>query len=135
MFIYLATFSDTALLVVRIALGALLIAHGWPKLKDLKTTAHNFNQMGFKPGALFGTAAALLEFFGGIAIVIGFMTQVVAALLVGEFVVTTLWRISKKHPFANGWELDLLILASAILLLSVGAGNHSVDSSIFLGGF
>lgn len=133
MFIYLATFSDTALLVLRLALGALFIAHGWPKLRNLKKTAENFDQMGFRPGALFGGIAAFLEFFGGIAIVCGFMVQPLAALFVIEFIVTTLWRISKKHPFVGGWELDLLILSAAVLLLSIGAGLYSADAVLFSG--
>ena len=41
---------------------------------------------------------------------------------------TTLWRISKKHPYVNGWEIDLLILGSAVLLLSIGAGGYSADA-------
>jgi putative oxidoreductase len=135
MYIYLATYSDTALLILRLAFGAVLIAHGWPKLKDLKKNAENFNQMGFRPGAFFGSLAAFLEFFGGIAIVLGFMVQPVAALLAAEFIVILIWRIAKKHAFVGGWELDLLMLGSAILLLSVGAGGYSADTSLFLGGF
>lgn len=132
MFIYLATYSDLAILVLRVALGALLIAHGLPKIRNLKKTAEDFGQMGFKPGALFGSIAAFLEFFGGIAIVLGFMVQPVAALFVMEFIVINAWRISRKHSFVGGWELDLLILGSAILLLSIGAGNYSADAYLFL---
>jgi putative oxidoreductase len=132
MFIYLATYSDLAILILRLALGALLIAHGWPKLRDLKKTAENFNQMGFKPGALFGSIAAFLEFFGGIAIAAGLMLQPVAALFVMEFIVIAIWRISKKHNFVGGFELDLLILGTVILLLSLGAGSYSADAYLSL---
>lgn len=135
MLIYLATYSDTALLILRLALGIVLVAHGLPKLRDLKKNAEDFNQMGFKPGAFFGSLAAFLEFFGGIAIIIGFMVQPVAALVVGEFIVILLWRILKKHPFVGGWELDLIIFSTAILLLSVGGGNYSADTFFFVGGF
>ncbi|OGY98461.1 MAG: hypothetical protein A2855_00085 [Candidatus Liptonbacteria bacterium RIFCSPHIGHO2_01_FULL_57_28] len=128
MFLYLATYSDITILVLRVALGALLIAHGWPKLRDWKQTTENFNMMGFKPGALFGGIAAVLEFFGGIAIVVGFLVQPIAVLVAIQFTVTTLWRISKKHPYVNGWEIDLLILGSAVLLLSIGAGGYSADA-------
>lgn len=134
-FIYLATYSDVALLILRLALGGLLIAHGWPKLRNLKKTAADFGQMGFKPGALFGSIAAFLEFFGGVAIAAGFMIQPVAALFVMEFIVITIWRIFKKHTFVGGWELDLLILGAVILLLSLGAGGYSADTYFFLPGF
>lgn len=131
MFIYLATYSDIALLILRVFFGALVIAHGLPKLRDLKGTAAAFNQMGFKPGIFFGTLAGILEFFGGIAIAAGFLTQPVAALFVIEFIVTTIWRIAKKHPFAGGWELDLLLVGIAVLLLSIGAGSHAMDAYLF----
>ena len=135
MFIYLATYSDVALLILRIALGAILIAHGWPKLRNLKKTAADFDQMGFKPGALFGSMAAFLEFFGGIAIAAGLMVQPVAALFVLEFIVITIWRIFKKHTFVGGWELDFLILGAVILILSIGAGSYSADAYLSLPGF
>lgn len=135
MFIYLATYSDTAILILRLVLGALLIAHGLPKLRNLKKTAEGFEQMGFKPGALFGGIAGFLEFFGGIAVAVGFMVQVFAALFVIEFIVILIWRISKKHNFVGGWELDLLILGSALLFLSIGAGSYSADASLFLSWF
>jgi putative oxidoreductase len=134
-FYYLATYSDTALLVLRLAFGSVVLAHGIPKLRDLKANATAFNQMGFKPGALFGTVAGILEVFGGIAIVLGFLTQPVAALFVIQFVVILVWRITKKHGFVGGWELDLLILSMALLLLSIGSGNYSVDASFLLSGF
>jgi putative oxidoreductase len=135
MFIYLATYGDIALLALRLVVGGILIAHGLPKMRDLKKNALDFGQMGFKPGGLFGSAAAFLEFFGGIAIVIGFMVQPVAAILVIEFLVILAWRISKKHSLIGGWELDVLILGSALLLASLGAGIYSADASLFLGGF
>lgn len=135
MFIYLATYSDLALLILRVAVGAVLVAHGLPKLRNLRKTSEDFNQMGFKPGALFGSVAAFLEFFGGVAIILGFMVQPVAALFAMEFVVINIWRISKRHAFVGGWELDLLILASIILLFSIGAGNYSSDAYLFLNGF
>src|SRR5882724_6666102 len=107
MFIYLATYSDTALLALRFAFGALMIAHGWPKLRNLKATAKSFDQMGFKPGALFGSIAAFLETFGGIAIILGFLTQPIALLFVVQFAIIIVWKILKKQPFVGGWEIDL----------------------------
>lgn len=134
-FYYLATYSDTALLILRFVFGSVVMAHGLPKLRDLKANAATFNKMGFRPGALFGTIAGVLEFFGGIAIILGFLTQPVAALFVIQFVVILVWRIAKKHPFVGGWELDLLILSMALLLFSIGPGGHSVDTSFFFSGF
>ena len=116
-------------LLLRLALGIVLIAHGWPKLRDLKTTAKNFDGMGFKPGKLFGTAAAILEFFGGVGLVLGLATTEIAAILALQFIVILIWKWFTKKPLvgAYGWELDLIILAGLIALFSLGAGAFSLD--------
>jgi putative oxidoreductase len=118
-------------LILRIALGAIFIVHGWKKMRDLKQNAKNFEAMGFRPGKLFGTAAALLEFVGGILLLFGLFTTSIAALFILEFAVILIWRWVKRMPFVGGWELDLLILASVIALFSLGAGAYSLDRMIF----
>ena len=112
-------------LILRIALGAVFIVHGWSKMRDLRQNAKNFDAMGFKPGKLFGTVAALLEFFGGIALLIGLGTTWVAGLFILEFIVIILWRWAKHMPFVGGWELDLLILAGVIILFLSPEYIHS----------
>ena len=119
------------MLVLRVALGAVLIAHGWPKIKDLKQNAKNFYGMGFKPGIFWGSVAAILEFFGGILLILGFFTAPVAFLLAGQFVVIIFWKLSKNMPLVGGWEFDLLILAGLLVLLSLGAGPYALDRMFY----
>lgn len=121
-------YSDWALLVLRLAVGLILVAHGWPKIKDLKTTAQNFDAMGFKPGRLWGTIAALLEFFGGLLMIIGWLTQVAASLLVLEFIVIMLWRFKRKDKLVGGFELDLILLASLLTLAATGSSVLALDN-------
>jgi len=126
-------YGGLGVFALRIALGAIFLAHGWPKIKDLRTTAANFNGMGFRPGALWGTVIALLEFFGGIALVLGAFTQIVTVFFIVEFATILIWKISKRNPFVGGWEFDLLILAAILVLLLNGGGSYSLDRSYFLG--
>ena len=135
MFFLLTLYDDWGLLFLRLALGLILVVHGWPKVKNLKTTASNFAAMGFRPGFFWGTLIALLEFFGGLAFIVGFFMQPLAALFVIEFITAITWRISKHHAFAGGYELDLLMLAAFIALLLSGAGAFSLDHFFFFGGF
>ena len=120
-------YDQWPVLILRIALGVIFVAHGWPKLRNLKTTAKNFDGMGFKPGALFGTITALLEFFGGIALVIGFLTAAFAGLFVLEFAVILIWKWARRLPLVGGWELDLLIFAAVLALFALGGGAFSLD--------
>lgn len=124
-------YGGAALFALRVLLGLTVLAHGWPKVKDLKQTAANFTAMGFRPGAFWGTLIALLEFAGSLALIFGFLVQPVAILFVIEFLATTAWRIGKRHPFIGGWELDLALLAGMLALSFLGGGLYSLDR-IFL---
>ncbi len=120
-------YSDWALFVLRLVFGFIFLAHGWPKLKSLKTTAKNFSAMGFKPGAFWGPLTAIVEFFGGLAVIFGFLMQLAALLFAVEFAVINVWKIAKRQPFIGNVELDLLLLAAALLLLVFGGGSFSVQ--------
>ena len=123
-------FGDFGLLALRRAVGAILIGHGWPKIKNLRANAVGFEGMGFKPGFVWGTIVALLEFVGGIAIFAGFLVQPLAVLFAIQFVVILL-TVKRGKPLIHGTDLDILILAAALALATVGGGAPSVDA--FLG--
>src|SRR3989344_2429492 len=103
MITYLFIWSGITLLLLRIFYGVLFVAHGWPKIKDLMQNAKNFEGMGFRPGLFWGTLVALLEFFGGLAIIAGPFTQVLGLLLAVEMIVATIWRLKMKHKFVGGY--------------------------------
>jgi len=133
MYPFLLLLSGWGLLVLRLALGAIMVVHGFPKLKNLKETGSNFSNMGFRPGMFWGTLAARLESFGGIALIFGVLTVPFALLFMGEFFVIVIWKIAKHGAFAGGWELDLLILAAAATLFFSGAGAISLDHLLLVG--
>ena len=119
-------FSDWSVLILRIILGLVLIVHGWPKIKNLSANAQNFVAMGFKPAKFWGTIAAVVEFLGGLLLILGFLTQLVAFFVVIQFVVAIL-KVKIKQNFVGGYELDLLILGAALLLMTVGGGFYGLD--------
>lgn len=132
MSVLLLSFSDYALFLLRIAFGAVFLVHGWPKIRDLKQNAQNFDGMGFKPGALWGTIAALLEVIGGIALLVGLLTQVVALLIALEMVVATLWKKKNKQPFIGGYEFDVVLVAAGLVLATQGGGVWALDNVLGL---
>lgn len=127
----LLVFSDWALLILRIVVGIIFIAHGWPKFKDLKANAGSFEMMGFKPGILWGTIVAFVEFLGGLALLVGFATQLAALLIAFDMLVAFLWKVQRGQKLVGGFELDLTLMASVLVLATIGAGSLSLDS--FLG--
>lgn len=123
MFLPFAIFSDYALLALRLALGLIVVAHGWPKLKDLRGTGAWMASVGFRPGILWAAVAAVVEFFGGLLFIAGIFVQPIAALLVGQFTVITIWKLARRENFKGSIELDILILAAALVLLSIDGGS------------
>ncbi|SNV17625.1 DoxX family protein [Dermatophilus congolensis] len=121
----------TALLLARLLLGVVLIAHGWQKffLDGISATAAAFTRMGAPMPYLSATAAATIELIGGVLIVLGAATVltalVVAANMFGAFVIAHMGHgIFIKN---GGWELVGMIGAVAITLAVTGAGRFSAD--------
>ena len=129
----LLVFSDWSLLGLRIVFGAIFIAHGFPKIKNLKTNAQNFEMMGFKPGVFWGTIVAFVEFFGGLAIIAGLYTQIAALLLAIDMAVATLWKIKRGQKFISGFELDLILFVVGLAVATLGAGIYSLSRFYHLG--
>ncbi|CAB4893455.1 MAG: DoxX family membrane protein [Actinobacteria bacterium] len=131
---------DLAMLLVRLAIGPMLFAHGYNKVfgaGGLKGTAGWFESLGLKPGWLHARIAAGTEMAIGIAITIGLLTGLSAAGVVGLMVVAMLTDHRGKgyFVFKGGWEYVLFVAFIAVALASAGPGQWSVDNAIGLGLF
>jgi len=110
----LLVFSDWGILILRVFLGGILIRRGFPKIKNLKT---------FRTG---GKIFALSEFFGGLMMLFGFLTQIAAFLLAIQFLIFA-FKTRGKSERTNEDEFNWLILASLILFVVLGSGMYGVD--------
>ncbi|MBI1968387.1 DoxX family protein [Candidatus Woesearchaeota archaeon] len=124
--------ADWAPLALRLALGVIFIAHGYPKLKNVKSTAQWLASSGFKPGKFWALVLGFSEFFGGFALLIGFFSRLAAVALIISMSVATFLKIFKwKTPFTAmdkmGWEFDVLLLAALVALFLLGSGALSID--------
>jgi len=119
--------SDWVLLLLRLVLGLTFIYYGWPKIKDLKANAKDFEKKGFYPGVLWGSLIVGLEFFGGIAVVSGIYAEFFALALMFHMATGTFWKLKMKMPFTNySYDIQLFTLAAAVAFF--GAGTFSINN-------
>lgn len=126
--------SDLALLVLRLAVGVTFLLHGYPKVAGgVPGFAGFLANLQFPAPGLLAWGVALLEFLGGLALILGLFTRPVAVLFALEMLVTTLRvKVPRGVGFigvnTTGWELDVLLLASAVALALLGPGSWSLDA-------
>jgi putative oxidoreductase len=120
-------------LFLRVWVGANFVAHGYPKLGKAKAQTLQWTKSLGVP-AVATYLAIILEFFGGLSLIIGFIVPIVGFFIALEMVGAMLLKKTKlKAPYMgqNSYELDITYFMLAIALLVLGAGLLSVDS--FLG--
>jgi uncharacterized membrane protein YphA (DoxX/SURF4 family) len=124
-------------LLLRVWVGADFMAHGYPKLtKSRQQTVQFMKSLGIPAGLTY--LAAILEFFGGVALVIGFLVPIAAFLFAIEMIATTILKKYKmKGPYLVGqspaaYETDITYLLLSITLVVLGAGALSIDSVVGL---
>jgi uncharacterized membrane protein YphA (DoxX/SURF4 family) len=115
------------LLSLRSVVAIVMIYYGWPKIRNLKSNATDFVQMGFRPGMFWGTLIAIVEFFGGIALLLGFYAELTAALFAFQMMVGTFWKLKIKKPFSD-YSYDIQLFAMCLVIMSEGAGIYSFRS-------
>lgn len=126
----LFAYDQLAPLFLRLAIGVIFIAHGYPKLfKNFSGTAQFFESVGLKPAKFWVIIVGISEFFGGLALIIGFLTQIAALLIAITMFVAMVYvkKIKFKKGLVDGYEFDLILFAAALALLFLSPGAFAID--------
>lgn len=128
--------ADFGLLVIRLALGAIYVAHGTRKLGlgspgGFAGFASSIERRGFRPSLAWALVAVGAEVVGGILLIVGFLTPLAGAMLLGQslMIVTVTARRGFWHD-KGGVEYPILLSAAALACGLVGAGAISLDAKL-----
>lgn len=122
---------NIGLTILRAITGLIFVAHGGQKLfvYGLDGVAAGFGQMGVPLAAIFGPLVAVLEFFGGIALIAGLTTRLVSVgLAITMLGAMVLVHLAGGFFMPTGIEFTLSLFGSALLLALTGAGSYSLDA-------
>ena len=124
---------NIGLAILRVIVGAIFVAHGGQKIfvYGFDGVASSFGQMGIPMAGIVGPFVALVELFGGLALITGLLTRLASFGLLSTMVVAIL-QVHLKNGFFNpgGVEFPLSLLGGAAVLAIAGAGKFSIDNLI-----
>ncbi|MFT5529098.1 MAG: putative oxidoreductase [Alteromonadaceae bacterium] len=132
----LSTNAGFGILALRIPAAIIFIAHGGQKLfawfggYGLEGTGQWMASIGLVPGYQLALLAGSAEFFGGIALLVGFMVRPTALILALTMLVAifSVHFVNGLFMSNNGYEFALALLAISASLMFSGAGKVSIDN-------
>ena len=117
---------------LRLAVGLVFLMHGGQKLFvfGVAGVAGFFGNLGIPAPMAAAVVVSLVEFLGGIALVLGFLTRWAALLLAIDMLVAVLLvHIWRGFFLPDGAEFVLTLLGATLTLLLVGPGSASIDGA------
>jgi putative oxidoreductase len=126
---------DVVLLLARILLGWIFLRSGFGKVTDVGAFTASLARRGLPMPEVLGPLGAAVEFFGGIALIIGFKIRYSALLMVAFIVIATLighrfWEYADaaaRNTQLGQFNKNLALIGGMLALWVAGAGRLSVD--------
>ena len=131
--------ADIAALILRIAVGGTIMAHGWNHAfggGKLPGTARWFDSIGIRPGRVHALMATVIELGAGALLILGFLTPLAAGGVVGTMLVALVANHVRNGFFifrpGEGYEYVLMISLVCVAIGALGGGRASLDHAIGL---
>ena len=116
-------------LIVRLAVGLMIIPHGWPKLMMGVTATANMAlvKRGIEPAEPLAVVLITLETLGGLCVALGLFTRFWAAAIAIEMSVIVYHHLPNFGWTARGYEYPLMWGAIMLAIAIRGGGPYSLD--------
>jgi putative oxidoreductase len=134
---FLLFLRSLALLIARLALGGILIAHGFMRWRvhGISKEIAYVQQYGVPYPEVAAWGATILELVGGLFLIVGALTPLVALAVLAEqilIIAYITWRnglylVSSTGTYAGGYEYSVALAALALLFVVFGGGAASID--------
>jgi putative oxidoreductase len=128
------TRSGTLLLLGRVLLGSIFVISGYGKLFGLAAFAASLEKNGVPYASTLAPVGACVEFFGGLAIVLGIEVRAAALLMIAFVIVATLishrfWELEEaaRRAQATQFSKNVAIIGGFVLLHAAGGGRYAVE--------
>jgi putative oxidoreductase len=131
------TAADFIILVARVMIGLIFVLSGWPKLLHFQTTVAGLSQRGFPEFLAY--LGPPVEFFGGLALIFGFLTPYAAVLMLLFMVIATgtshrFWEFTDPAQYraqsTNFWK-NISMMGGILLLWVTAGGRYALDRVLF----
>jgi putative oxidoreductase len=120
--------------VLRLVIGAIFVAHGAQKLfgvwggAGIEGTTAFFAQVGLSPAMPLAVAVGVVEFVGGLMLILGAFT-LFASLALTIAMAAAIWKVHLANGFflPGGYEFNLALIGALVSLMLTGPGALSID--------
>jgi putative oxidoreductase len=128
---------DLSLLVVRVTIGVVFIAHGYNHIfggGKIPGTARWFESLGMRPGLPHAWTASLTELGAGLLLILGLLTPLACAGVIGTMAVAWITNHLRNGFFVfrpgEGYEYVMTLTFTAVGLGGLGGGSWSIDNAL-----
>lgn len=121
-------YYDIAPLLLRIGVGIIFIIAGWGKLNGIEGVTGFFGGLGIPLPGIMAWVVAIVEFVGGIMVLLGAYARIPYLLL--AFVMVVALLTTKLGGEFSAARLDLMLLLANLALFFMGSGKYSVDDRL-----
>ena len=122
--------KNLALLLLRIGVGLIFVLAGWGKLTGIENVQGFFGNVGIPMAGIMAWVVAIVEFVGGIMVLIGYKIKLPSLLLAFIMIVAILTVKLGGDGGFSGMRVDIMLLVSSSAIAILGSGGYSVEGML-----